>query len=325
MSPHVEIAAVFGPEHGFRGSAQAGFSEGTSVDPKTKLTVYDAYAADQARWVAMLEESGVDTVVFDIQDVGARFYTYIWTLRDSLMAAAATRIPYLVLDRPNPIGRVARGPVLRREFASGVGGYPIAQQHGLTMGELARFYDTGAELEVVPFDGGDFPWVPPSPNMPTIDTARVYPGTGMMEAVVLSEGRGTTKPFELVGAPFLDYRWAERLNRRGLSGVEFREAYFTPTFDKFAGELCAGVEVKVVDPVVFDAIEVATAMLVEAREYAGFGWRESVGPFWIDKLTGSARFREMFDAGAEVADLVGSWREELAGYEDARRSILLYR
>jgi uncharacterized protein YbbC (DUF1343 family) len=336
----VRIVGVFGPEHGFRGSAQAGGSEGTGVDARTGLTVYDAYGASQAKWAGLYTRAGVETVVFDIQDVGARFYTYIWTMYDSMAAAARLRLRYVVVDRPNPIGGRAYGPMMTTEFTSGVGRKEIVQQHGMTVGELAGFFngeflpaetDARVTLDVVPCRGWvsnlmagdtDVPWVPPSPNMPTPDTALVYPGTGMFEGVAsISEGRGTTRPFELVGGPGLDYRWSDRLNAAGLPGVAFREAYFTPTFSRFVGQSCAGVEVRVTDQRAFDPIRTGVAMLVEARRYPSFAWRADA---WIDKLTGSARLRSMVDAGAPADEVTGAWRAELAAFAARRRPYLRY-
>ena len=343
----VRIVGVFGPEHGFRGSAQAGGSEGTGVDARTGLTVYDAYGASQAKWAELYTRAGVETVVFDIQDVGARFYTYIWTMYDSMAAAARLGLRYVVLDRPNPIGGRAYGPMMTTPFTSGVGKKEIVQQHGMTVGELADFFngefltaEAGARvtLEVVPCRAWlstmmagdtDVPWVLPSPNMPTPDTALVYPGTAMFEGVAsISEGRGTTRPFELVGGPGLDYHWSDRLNAAGLPGVAFREAYFTPTFNKFVGQLCAGVEVKVTDQRAFDPVRTGVAMLVEARRYPSFAWRADSSdpqrPYWIDKLTGSPRLRSMVDAGAGTDEVVGAWSAELAAFVARRRPYLHY-
>ena len=243
----VNIVGVFGPEHGFRGTAQAGDSEGTHPDPRTGLTVYDAYGANTAKMTTMFRTAGVETVVFDIQDVGARFYTYIWTMYTAMQAAVAVGARFVVLDRPNPIGGTAIGPMMTTPWTSGVGAKEIVQAHGMTVGELARYFDGEfltadagrrlAELSVievkgwrrdVPYAVTGLPWVMPSPNMPTPDTALVYPGTGMFEGTNLSEGRGTTRPFELIGAPYVDYKWAERLAALGLPGVGFREAYFSP-------------------------------------------------------------------------------------------------
>jgi uncharacterized protein YbbC (DUF1343 family) len=341
----VTIGGVFGPEHGFRGSAQAGGSEGTGVDARTGLTVYDAYGATQAMWASMFEAAGVRTIVFDIQDVGARFYTYIWTLYDSMAAAARLGLRYVVLDRPNPVGGTAYGPMMTAGYTSGVGRKEIVQQHGMTAGELARFYNgellpaeagRAVRLEVIACQGWtgrlragdtDVPWVLPSPNMPTPDTAIVYPGTGMFEGVAsLSEGRGTTRPFELIGGPDFDYHWCDRVAAGDLPGAEFREAYFTPTFNKFANQPCAGIEVKVTDQKAFDPIRTAVTMLVEARKEPAFTWRNDGGarPFWIDLLTGSPRLRTMIDAGASPAEVVGAWRDELAAFDARRRRYLLY-
>ncbi len=342
------IGGVFGPEHGFRGSAQAGGSEGTGLDARTGLTVYDAYNASQATWETLYERADVRTVVFDIQDVGSRFYTYIWTLYDSMVAAARRGLRYVVLDRPNPVGGKAYGPMMTTRFTTAVGKKEIVQQHGMTVGELARFYngeflptDAGrpVELEVIECSGWapnmmgadtDVPWVMPSPNMPTPDTALVYPGTGMFEGVAsLSEGRGTTRPFELIGGPGFDYHWSDQLNAANLPGVSFREAYFTPTFNKFANTLCAGVEVKVTDSQAFDPIRTAVAMLVEARKFPAFAWRtdswDAARPYWIDKLSGSERLRTMIDAGASTDEIVGAWRDELAEFDARRQPYLLYR
>jgi uncharacterized protein YbbC (DUF1343 family) len=290
----------------------------------------------------------VQTVVFDIQDAGCRFYTYIWTLYDSMAAAARKGLRYVVLDRPNPIGGKCYGPMMTPKFQTGVGKKEIVQQHGMTVGELARFYngeflvaDAGrkVDLEVVELRGWlpntmagdtDVPWVMPSPNMPTPDTAVVYPGTGMFEGVAtLSEGRGTTRPFELIGGPDFDYRWSDRLNAANLPGVRFREAYFTPTFNKFVNVLCAGVEVQVTDQQAYDPIRTAVTMLVEAKKYPAFQWRydtsDTARPYWIDKLSGSERLRTMIDAGASAADCVGAWRAELAAFDARRHPYLLYR
>ncbi|WP_144126952.1 exo-beta-N-acetylmuramidase NamZ family protein [Catellatospora sichuanensis] len=352
-SGRVNLVAAFGPEHGFRGSAQAGGSEGTGIDARTGVTVYDAYGASQAKWEELMTRAGVETVVFDIQDVGVRFYTYIWTMYTSMVAAARLGLRYVVLDRPNPIGGRAYGPMMTPEFTSGVGLKEIIQQHGMTVGELARFFNAEflpeaagrqVDLEVVACRhwkrdmfaaDTDVPWVMPSPNMPTPDTALTYPGTGLFEGVSsISEGRGTTRPFELVGglATDFDYHWSDRLNGRDLPGVRFREAYFVPTIaghhPPLLNKLCAGVEVKVTDRAAFDPIRTAVAMLVEARKYPAFAWRadsyDPVRPYWVDKLTGSPRLRTMIDAGADVDDVVGAWSQELAEFERRRRPYLLY-
>jgi uncharacterized protein YbbC (DUF1343 family) len=347
-SGKVEVGAVFGPEHGFRGTAQAGSSEDTYVDERTGVTVYDAYGATAAKFQQLYTDARVDTVVFDIQDVGARFYTYIWTLYAAMTAAAKAGLSFVVLDRPNPIGGRARGPVLRDGFTSGVGQDEIAQAHGMTAGEIARFFHgeflpTVAgrrleELRVVRMRGWragmlypdtGLPWILPSPNMPSPTTALLYPGTCLFEATNLSEGRGTTLPFELLGAPYIDHRWAADLTRRRLTGVRFREAYFTPTFSKNADLVCGGVQVHVTDAERVDAITVATHMLVSLRDlYDAFDWRLVNGASdqgrWLDLLTGSDRFRTQFEAGASAPAIVAAWRRELAAFDRSRQPYLLY-
>jgi uncharacterized protein YbbC (DUF1343 family) len=345
-SGSVNVVAVFGPEHGFRGTAQAGDSEGNHVDPRTGIMVYDAYGATYTKLAGFYRESGVETVVFDIQDVGARFYTYIWTMYEAMRAAVETGAKFVVLDRPNPVGGRARGPMLKPGYTSGVGKEEILQQHGMTVGELARLFDaeylpldTGGrrltELQVIEVQGWrrdvtahdtSVPWVMPSPNMPTPDTAVLYPGTCLFEATDFSEGRGTTRPFELIGAPYIDYRWAEALAAKDIPGVEFREAYFTPTFSKNATKLCGGVQLHVTDPAGVEAITAATHMIVEAKRiYPRFAWRAENPPGrWIDLLTGSDRFRTMLFAGASAEEIVAAWQPEVDAWNARRAQYLLY-
>lgn len=339
----VNLVAVFGPEHGFRGSAQAGGSEGSYKDPRTGLPVYDTYGKSVDEIAAMFDKSGVDTLMFDIQDVGARFYTYIWTMYESMSAAAKAGKRFVVLDRPNPIGGLdAYGPVLHPKYATFVGLKAISQQHGMTVGELAQLFnneflpdDAGkkVDLEIVrmrgwrrnyAYEDTGLPWVMPSPNMPTVDTAWVYPGTCMFEGTNLSEGRGTTRPFEIIGAPYADYHWAGALNDLRLPGARFREMYFTPTFSKWKGKTCGGVQLYVTDRDRFRAIHTALAMIVTAKDlYAkDFDWRSDN---WIDKLTGSAHVRKAVDAGKNADQVVAGWRDELAEFRRTREEYLIYR
>ncbi len=350
-SGKVTVAGVLGPEHGFRGTGQAGDGEGDHVDPRTGVMVYDAYGANADKIAGIYTRAGLDTVVFDIQDVGARFYTYIWTMWEAMKAAAATGVRFVVLDRPNPVGGKARGPLLQPAYSSGVGKKEIVQQHGMTVGELARFFNG----ELLPADGGPvqdlrvvpvrnwrgdmlwadtgLQWTLPSPNMPTDDTSLVYSGTCLFEATNLSEGRGTTRPFELIGAPYADYRWAEALNALNLPGVRFREAYFTPTFSKHVGKVCAGVQVHITDPSKVEAITIATNMIAEAKRIytdpdpaKGFAWRsgDSYAGRWIDLLTGSDRFRTMLAAGASASQIVAAWQPELTDFDRRREQYLIY-
>ncbi|WP_030661860.1 exo-beta-N-acetylmuramidase NamZ domain-containing protein [Streptomyces rimosus] len=342
----VNLTAVFGPEHGFRGTAQAGGSEGSYEDPATGLPVHDTYGKSGRALADIFTRSGVDTVVFDIQDVGARFYTYIWTLYDCMVASVLAGKRFVVLDRPNPVtGRAAAGPVLERAQASGVGREPIALAHGMTVAELAQLFNAefvpraagrAADLETVLmkgwrrsdfFDATGLPWVPPSPNMPTPDTALVYAGTCLFEGTNLSEGRGTTRPFELLGADGIDRRWAAAVNTLaadiGLPGVHFREAYFAPAFSKFQGKTVGGVQLHVHDRRAFDPVRTGIALLVTAaRTWPAFAWRPD---HWIDKLTGTPRVRTMIDAGAGVDEVTAAWQEDLAGFRRMRREYLRYR
>ncbi|GGZ85543.1 hypothetical protein GCM10010371_51800 [Streptomyces subrutilus] len=338
----VDLVAVFGPEHGFRGTAQAGGSEGASRDPATGLPVYDTYDRSGRRLAEVFTAAGVDTVVFDVQDVGARFYTYIWTLYDCMRAAALAGKAVVVLDRPNPSGgRRAAGPVLQRPYASFVGREPIALAHGMTVAELALLFN-GEFLSGAPegpvrlrtvamsgwrrdafFDATGLPWVPPSPNVPTPGTALAYAGTCLFEGTNLSEGRGTTTPFEVLGAEGVDRRWAEAANALDLPGVWFREAYFTPSFSKHAGRVCGGVRLIVHDREAFDPVRAGIGLLVTARRtWSGFAWRAD---HWIDRLTGSDRVRALVDAGAGVEEVAGDWAAGLARFAAVREEYLLYR
>ncbi|MER7762862.1 DUF1343 domain-containing protein [Streptomyces sp. NPDC097619] len=336
--PRVELAAVFGPEHGFRGTAQAGESEGAARDPATGLPVYDVYGRSGRALAEVFTTSGVDTVVFDLQDVGARFYTYVWTLYDCMEAAALAGKAVLVLDRPNPLGgREASGPVLEPAYASFVGRVPVAQCHGMTAGELALLFRgefpaaRPPRLDVVRMSGWrrglsfadtGLPWVPPSPNMPTPDTALVYPGTCLFEGTNLSEGRGTTRPFELLGAEGVDRRWAEAADALGLPGVWVREAHFTPVFSKFAGRTVGGVRLMVHDRDAFDPVLTGIGLLVTARRvWPGFAWRPD---HWIDKLTGSDRVRVLIDRGATHEEVAADWRPALDRFRAVRARYVRY-
>ncbi|MGW7087827.1 exo-beta-N-acetylmuramidase NamZ family protein [Streptomyces sp. NPDC054871] len=334
----VNLVAVFGPEHGFRGTAQAGGSEGRYDDPATGLPVYDTYQKSGKALADIFTAARVDTIVFDIQDVGARFYTYIWTLFDCMESAELAGKRFVVLDRPNPVtGRGAYGPVLHKEFATFVGRQPISQAHGMTVTELAllfngEFLERPADLETVRmtgwkrsdfYDASGLPWVPPSPNMPTPETALVYSGTCLFEGTNLSEGRGTTRPFELLGAEGIDRKWAASANELGLRGVHFREAYFAPTFSKFQGKTIGGVQLHVHDRESYDPVRTGIALLVTAKKtWSGFAWRSDN---WIDKLTGTTRVRTMIDAGADTDEVVGGWQEDLARFRAVRRQYLHYR
>ncbi len=336
--PDVRLAALFGPEHGVRGDAQAGDRVASSHDRKTGLPVHSLYGEHREPTSAMLE--GIDVLVFDIQDVGARFYTYPYTLANVMRAARRAGIPVVVPDRPNPIGgTLVEGPVLGPEFASFVGMFPIPIRHGMTIGELAMLFNDafgiGAELHVVRMrgwrrdmrePGQTLPWIPPSPNMPTPDAALVYPGTALLEGTNVSEGRGTTRPFETIGAPFVDAEaLAERMNALALPGVRFRPTWFTPTFSKHAGVLCGGVQLYVTDRDAFRPVRTGLALLLAMRELYpdDFAFLAGEPPFF-DKLAGNGWMRQAILDG-ETADAIETrWLDGLRRFEAMRREYLLY-
>nr|WP_246211714.1 DUF1343 domain-containing protein [Phytoactinopolyspora alkaliphila] len=325
----VPVTALFGPEHGLRGTTQAGESEPATSDPESGLPLFDTYQHSGADLDALVSSAGIDALLLDLQDIGTRFYTYIWTMFDLLVSAARLDVPFGVLDRPNPLGGGSvEGPLLDPSFASFVGRTPIPVRHGLTMGELARHLNSAAvpraagrpaELTVVTmtgwarhtyFDGTGLPWVMPSVNIPTPDTALAYPGTGLFEGTNLSEGRGTTRPFELIGAPYVDGKWAAALNERGLPGVRFRDVSFTPTFHKYAGEVLRGVQLHVSDRDAFRPVRTAVTMLHTLRLLYPdeFGWRADgpgfSGTHFVDLLWGSSALRDTVDAGEDPEQLL---------------------
>ncbi|WP_211658851.1 exo-beta-N-acetylmuramidase NamZ family protein [Phytoactinopolyspora halophila] len=335
LASGVPLTALFGPEHGLHGTAQAGASETGARDPESGLPLYDTYQRSGRDLDELVASSGVDCLLFDIQDIGTRFYTYVWTMYDLMVTAARLDLRFVVLDRPNPItGRNPEGPFLDAAYSSFVGRHSIPIRHGLTAGELARYLnrtavpdDAGrpADLDVVTMSGWQrsmhiddtgLPWVMPSVNIPTPDTALVYPGTGLFEGTNLSEGRGTTRPFELIGAPYVDGRWAGALNERELPGARFRDVRFTPTFHKHAHELVRGVQVYITDRFQFRPVHTAVVMLhTLAQLYPGdFGWREPTAggsrAYFIDLLWGSGTLRATIDAGddPEQTELAGSPR-----------------
>lgn len=346
--PGVRLEAVFGPEHGFHGQAQdlegiAG-SESHPAGPRV-VSLYDGTAASLRPTAAQL--AGLDVLVVDLVDIGSRYYTFQATMKYCLEAAAPLGIGMLVLDRPNPIGGVAvEGPALRPGFESFVGAHDIACRHGLTMGELALLYarDLGladGAVEVVRCTGwrrddyGDacgLPWVLPSPNMPTVDTAVVYPGQCLLEGTNLSEGRGTTRPFEICGAPWIDgAALARRLGGLGLPGVAFRPVTFRPTFQKHAGRDCGGVQLHVTDRGSFLPVRTGLAVLVEMRRQSPerFAWRTEAyefvsDPIAIDLLFGSAREREAIEAGIDWREIAAAWEPEERAFHARRTQALLY-
>lgn len=340
-----EMVALFGPEHGVRGAAPAGGSVEDSVDERTGLPVRSLYGATQKPTPKMLAD--LDLLVFDIQDIGTRFYTYIWTMYYAMEAAAENGKRFVVLDRPNPLGSTAEGFVLEPAFSSFVGLREIPQRHGLTVGELARLFDAefldgAVDLEVVAMSGydpeepeQDLPWVLPSPNIPTRDTAVVYAGTGLVESINVSEGRGTTTPFLWFGAPFITEAHTEalleRLRGADLPGVMFRAMFTTPASSKHAGAFCGGIQIHLTDAEAYEpvrtGIHVLSALFTEVEEV---DWREGEDcrteddVCWIDKLSGSRRTRMMLDDGADPEDVVDAWRDDLRAFRGLSRDHRLY-
>ena len=343
--PGVTLAALFGPQHGFHADAQDNMVETAHArHPRLGAPIHSLYSDTREPTAAMLD--GLDLLVIDLQDVGTRVYTYVYTMANCLRAARRRGLPVVVCDRPNPIGGEAvEGPVLDPAFASFVGQFPIPLRHGMTIGELARLFNDrfgiGAELEVVPLEGwsraayhdeAGAPWVIPSPNLPTLDSAIVYPGAVLLEGTLLSEGRGTTRPFELFGAPGIDPEGlAGRLNALDLPGALFRPATFEPTFQKHAGRPCGGCQIHVTDRRAFRPVLTGVAVIAACREALGdrFGWREPPYEYERDKmpidvLSGSPALRRQVDAGRPAADVAAEWDRGLAAFEALRRDVLLY-
>jgi uncharacterized protein YbbC (DUF1343 family) len=346
-APGVRLAALFGPEHGVRGDAQYMAAVEDERDRRTGVPVHSLYGST-AESLRPDEERlrGLDALVFDIQDVGARYYTYQATMLFCMEAAARANIGFLVLDRPNPIGGSAvEGPGLRPGFESFCGVHDVAVRHGLTVGELAGLYreerGLSLALTVIPCRGWrrdmhqrdtGLPWVFPSPNMPTPETVLVYPGMCLLEGTNLSEGRGTTRPFELFGAPWLDAdRLVEALTASLLPGVCFRPASFVPTWDKHAGARCHGAEIFVIDCETFRPFRTGVACVAAARAQAPecFRWRtepyefvKSVPAF--DLLCGSSREREGLERGRGWRDLAAAWASEERAFAQRRARYLRY-
>lgn len=350
--PGTHIGALLGPEHGVRGEAQdmiaveAGGAAGNR-DRRTNAPVHSLYGDSYDSLTptpAML--SGLDALVFDMQDVGARYYTFYATMVLCMRAAKTAGLPFIVLDRPNPLGGLQMEGGLQKEgYLSFVGLFPLPVRHGLTMGEIARYANEtlsiGCDLQVVPMQGWNrgmyweqtgLPFVPPSPNMPTPDTAVVYPGMCLVEGTLLSEARGTTRPFEQSGAPYVDSELlAAELNGRKLPGVHFRPCHFRPTFHKFAGQSCGGIFIHVTDRLTFEPYRAGLAFVeaTQAQRRADFRWRTERYEFVdhipaFDLLTGDPEVRQRFDTGRSIDALVARWRDEVSDFGRQRVPSLLY-
>ena len=343
--PDIDLVALFGPQHGIRGDVQDNMIETEhAVDRMTGLPIHSLYSETREPTDAMLKD--VDIIVFDMQDVGCRIYTFAYTMANCMRAARRLNRKVIVCDRPNPINGISvAGNILEPEQASFVGQYPIPTRHGMTLGELAQMFNEefgiGCELEVISMEGWDrtywldqsnAPWVMPSPNIPTVDSATVFPGTVHFEGTQLSEGRGTTRPFELVGAPYIvpeDY--AKELNNIGFPGVFFRSCVFRPTFQKHAGVSCGGVQIHVTDRSSFEPVIVGVGMVKVAYDMYtdDFRWKDTPYEYVYDRnpfdvIAGTTKIREAIQQGSSLDAIQKSWEEPLNEFRQMRDEYLLY-
>jgi uncharacterized protein YbbC (DUF1343 family) len=344
-STHYALGAIFGPQHGFLSDLQDNMIESPhGQDARRDVPIFSLYSETREPTPEMLDL--IDVLVIDLQDVGARIYTFIYTMANCLRAAARQGLPVIVCDRPNPIGGgQVEGPTLEPGYESFVGQFRMPMRHGMTVAELARLFNEhhgiGAELEIIPMEGWsremywdatDVPWIMPSPNMPTLDTAMVYPGTVLLEGTMLSEGRGTTRPFELAGAPWLDSELlTARLNALGLRGVHFRASSFEPTFQKHARIPCGGCQIHVTDREAFEPVTAGVGVIRECFGSAPdrFAWRDPPYEYEhekmpIDILAGSPALRQQIEQQVPLDEIAESWGAGVAEFEEVRRPYLLY-
>jgi uncharacterized protein YbbC (DUF1343 family) len=343
--PDTDLRALFGPQHGIRGDVQDNMIQTEhTVDRETGLPIHSLYSETREPTEAMLE--GLDVLVFDMQDVGCRIYTFAYTMANSMIAARKFGKRVIVCDRPNPINGVGvEGNVLEPEHASFVGQFAIPTRHGMTLGELARMFnehfELHCELDVVKMEGWeredwhdetDAPWVLPSPNIPTLDSATVFPGTVHFEGTQISEGRGTTRPFELIGAPYINpQEYASSLNQLNLPGVFFRSCIFRPTFQKHGGISCGGVQLHVLDRNVFEPVKTGVEMVKAAYDlYADeFRWKEPPYEYVYDRnpfdvIAGTSSIRKAIEGGTSFEDMQESWKPNLNAFMQVRERYLLY-
>lgn len=343
--PDIDLTALFGPQHGIRGDVQDNMVETShSIDDQTKLPVFSLYSETRKPTEEML--LNVDALVFDLQDVGCRVYTFIYTMANAMQACADFKKKMFILDRPNPInGVTVEGNILEKGHESFVGQYPIPMRYGLTVGELAKLfnqeYKIGCDLEIIKmgnwsredfFDDTDAPWVPPSPNMPTPSTATIFPATVFFEGTQISEGRGTTKPFELIGAPYIyanDY--VDALNLLQLNGVIFQPIKFLPSFQKFANINCNGVLIHITDRDIFEPVFTGIAMVKTLFDLypERFEWKTPPYEYVYDRnpfdvIAGTAKLREQIEAGKNLYVLKKYLLENLDHFNKVRNKYLLY-
>ncbi len=357
----INLVALYGPEHGVRGNAQAGEYVSFYIDDKYNIPVFSLYGQSRKPEAGMLKNideymrsfdtinagkiletsmvESADVLIFDIQDVGTRIYTYIATMAYCMQACSENGVDFIVLDRPNPInGEDLEGPLLEYpEYSSFVGLYPIPVRHGMTVGELAeffneRFLEKKVNLTVIPMQGWEremwydetsLPWVIPSPNMPTLDTATVYPGQVFLEGTNISEGRGTTKPFEIFGAPWIDgYKLAKKLNGLNLEGIKFREAWFSPIFSKYRGELCGGAQIHITDRKQYRPFESSLHIIKTVMNMYPSHFK--LHDEYFDKIMGASKVRQALEKGIDVKDIIKSYKGELDNFLVLRKPYLLY-
>ncbi len=342
---NINLTALFGPQHGIRGDVQDNMIETSHIiDSRTEIPIYSLYSETREPTEEML--SGLDALVFDLQDVGCRVYTFIYTMANCMRACAKYGKKMFVLDRPNPINGVdVEGNLLEIGHESFVGMYPIPMRHGMTVGELAQLFNSDFELhcdlEIITmenwnredfYDETDAPWVMPSPNMPTVDTAVVFPATVYFEGTKVSEGRGTTKPFEIIGASYINaLEYADALTSLKLPGVIFRSINFLPTFQKFAGENCSGVFLHIVDRKIFEPVITGLAMIKTIFDLysSDFEWKNPPYEYIFDRnpfdvIAGTTKIREFFEEGKEILAIKSSWQGEIKRFCKDREKYLLY-
>jgi uncharacterized protein YbbC (DUF1343 family) len=344
----LDVEALFGPQHGFRSDVQDNMIETPhaelEIGERKRVPLYSLYSDTREPTSEMLRD--IDTLVIDLQDIGTRIYTYAYTMANCMRAARRHSIKVLVCDRPNPIGGIeVEGITLEPGCESFVGLFPTPTRHGMTIGELARLFNEhfgiGADLEIIPMEGWSramhwdetgLPWVMPSPNIPTLDSAMVFPGTVMVEGTTASEGRGTTRPFELVGAPWVSAeRFAAALNGRNFPGVYFRPVVFEPTFQKHARAACGGCQIHVLDRLAFKPVLTGIAVIeqLRAQDPSSFGWKQPPYEYEhekmpIDVISGSRTFREAIDNGDRAEDIARRWEPGVAAFRNLQRRFLLY-
>lgn len=344
-NPVINLTTLFGPQHGIRGDVQDNMVETShGIDERTGLPIFSLYSDTRQPTEEMM--SGVDTLVFDLQDVGCRVYTFIYTMANAMKVCARLGKKFVVCDRPNPINGIdVEGNLLEAGHESFVGQYPIPMRHGMTVGELANLFNVefkiNCELEIIKMDGWErelyldetnSPWVMPSPNMPTVETSVVFPGTVYFEGTQISEGRGTTRPFEMIGAPFIKANeLKEAVELLDLPGVILRETKFLPTFQKYANQVCKGVFLQITDRNSFKPVISGLALIKTIFDLYPdkFKWKEPPYEYVFDRnpfdvIAGTKKIRESFEQGKAISEIESSWLSQELEFRQLREKYLLY-